>query len=347
MKVFGKTWDYFSLNELFPVIYKPNAYNAIELQFHRNGVRYITRTENNNGCKGYVINDDLAVEAGNAITIGDTTATIFYQQEDFICGEHIIVLRAPWLNRDRGLFVVSVLQKERFRYTYGRPFKREVIDKAKIKLPIVNDDDIRPDWNWIDNYMCQLQCFNSTSKVMDIYNGTFDRRSFVEADLVIEPASWKSFPIQEIFTHMEKCKCSNATDLLNAGNDIAYIGAKKKENGVMRYVKYDESLVTKGNCIVFIGDGQGSVGYCLYQPNDFIGSTTLIAGYNDFLNIYTALFLVSVFDLERYRYSFGRKYNKNAIINSKIKLPVDANGNPNWQFMEDYIKSLPYSKNIE
>lgn len=29
---------------------------------------------------------------------------------------------------------------------------------------------------------------------------------------------------------------------------------------------------------------------------------------------------------------------------SKIKLPVDNSWNPNWQFMEDYIKSLSYSK---
>jgi len=30
----------------------------------------------------------------------------------------------------------------------------------------------------------------------------------------------------------------------------------------------------------------------------------------------------------------------------KIKLPVDKKGNPDWKFMEDYIKSLPYSGSI-
>ena len=29
-----------------------------------------------------------------------------------------------------------------------------------------------------------------------------------------------------------------------------------------------------------------------------------------------------------------------------IKLPVDSKGEPDWKFMEDYIKSLPYSSNI-
>ena len=31
----------------------------------------------------------------------------------------------------------------------------------------------------------------------------------------------------------------------------------------------------------------------------------------------------------------------------KIKLPATPSGEPNWQFMEDYIKSLPFSRNIE
>jgi hypothetical protein len=30
---------------------------------------------------------------------------------------------------------------------------------------------------------------------------------------------------------------------------------------------------------------------------------------------------------------------------TKIKLPSD-DGKPDWQFMEDYIKSLPYSSNL-
>lgn len=156
----------------------------------------------------------------------------------------------------------------------------------------------------------------------------------------MDTSKWQWFKLSDkrLFPNIEKCKCSNATELLNKGDDIAYIGAKKRENGIMAYVQYDSSLSTNGNCIVFIGDGQGSVGYSLYQPREFIGSTTLIAGFNKKLNKYNALFIVSVLDLERYRYSFGRKYNKKAISNTYIKLPVDDAGNPNWQFMESFVK---------
>lgn len=158
---------------------------------------------------------------------------------------------------------------------------------------------------------------------------------------MIDRTEWHWFRVGDIFPP-QKCKCSNATELLEDGDEIAYVGAKKSENGVMRYVKREEKLVSRGNCIVFIGDGQGSVGYSLYQPVDFIGSTTLIAGYNEHLNPYNAAFLVSVLDLERFRYSFGRKYKKEVVANTKIQLPAikldNGDYTPDWKYMEDFVK---------
>lgn len=158
---------------------------------------------------------------------------------------------------------------------------------------------------------------------------------------MIDRRNWHWFRVGDLFPP-QKCKCSNATELLEDGDEIAYIGAKKSDNGVMRYVKRVENLVSHGNCIVFIGDGQGSVGYSLYQPVDFIGSTTLIVGYNENLNPYNAAFLVSVLDLERFRYSFGRKYKKEVVANTIIQLPaikLDNGGyTPDWKYMEDFVK---------
>ena len=59
------------------------------------------------------------------------------------------------------------------------------------------------------------------------------------------------------------------------------------------------------------------------------------------------MFLITLMKLERKRYNFGYKWNKTRMVDSKIKLPVNADNNPDWQFMEKYIKSLPYSGNLE
>lgn len=152
--------------------------------------------------------------------------------------------------------------------------------------------------------------------------------------------NWKEFKISEIFT-LKNCKCSNAGELIS-GNNLLYIGAKKNENGVIKTVGLDTNLVSKGNCIVFICDGQGSVGYCNYMDRDFIGSTTLTVGYNKNLNRFNAMFIVTILDKERFKYSYGRKYRAH-LEDTKIKLP-EKDGLPDWNFMEKYIKSLKYEK---
>ena len=158
---------------------------------------------------------------------------------------------------------------------------------------------------------------------------------------MLNTLEWKEFSLAKLF-EFENCKCANASEL-EEGNDVEYVGAKKSENGHMKFVKNDDDLITKGNCILFICDGQGSVGYSLYMPKDFIGSTTTCAGYNEHLNENIGLFLVTVLDLERPKYSFGRKY-KTHLKDTYIKLPADDVGNPNWKYMNEYIEKLKKSK---
>lgn len=188
----------------------------------------------------------------------------------------------------------------------------------------------------------------------------------------INVSQWAQFTVGGLFK-IEPTK-GTTTDELLQGDDIAYIAAKKESNGLemMCDKQGNESFISKGNCLVFIQLGQGSAGYVTYQEKDFIGmSGKTSCGYNMNLNKYNGVFLVSILDLERPKYSFGRSWTGDRLATTTIKLPAkqevnlkgqvvyvadekgsiikDANGNPvikmvpDWQFMEDYIKSIPYS----
>lgn len=109
----------------------------------------------------------------------------------------------------------------------------------------------------------------------------------------------------------------------------------------------NKDFISEGNCIVFIQLGAGSGGYSLYQPQKFIGMNGKIScGYNTHLNKYIGLFISTILDMDRYRYFFGRSWTGDRLKQSKIKLPVTKDGKPDWVFMENYIKSLPYSRMI-
>lgn len=153
-------WHWFSIGDYFNNPYKATAYNAIDLivcnKEDKKSIAYITRTDTNNGCKDYVINEDFDdIESGNAITIGDTTSTIYYQENEFICGDHMVVLRSTHLNKYVGLFITSLLNKERYRYNYGRAFNKGTIANTKLKLPAIknNKGEYEPDWDWMEEYI--------------------------------------------------------------------------------------------------------------------------------------------------------------------------------------------------
>ena len=61
------------------------------------------------------------------------------------------------------------------------------------------------------------------------------------------------------------------------------------------------------------------------------------------LNRYIAMFLCTLIEKERYRWAYGRKWRPKRMPASRIKLPVNSEGNPDWEYMENYIKGLPYS----
>lgn len=165
---------------------------------------------------------------------------------------------------------------------------------------------------------------------------------------------WKSFKIIKLFTRIESCKCGDAGSLED-GDDINYIGAKWRDNGVMARVSMVSNLVSKGNGVVFICSGDGSAGYAIYQDKDFIGSTTLKVGYIDgIMTPKIGLFIATVLCKERPKYGYGRKWLAERFTNTIIDLPIlrDSNGNavidtehkysdegyiPDWQYMEDFM----------
>ena len=150
--------------------------------------------------------------------------------------------------------------------------------------------------------------------------------------------NWKKFRMSEIFVLFERGKV-HSQNILPMGNDCFYVGAKKKQCGVMCRCGYDEELNSKGNCMIFICNGEGSVGYCNYMDRNFMASGDLILAYGDFLNTYTAMFIETLLDLERPKYSFGRKYGKH-VKNTFIPLPIDDNETPDWQWIENYVKEM-------
>lgn len=161
--------------------------------------------------------------------------------------------------------------------------------------------------------------------------------------ITLQDRDWKDFRLEDIF-NISRGSFKNVSDINPLGNNnIPVITASESNNGVSAYTTQSNNKTYK-NAITIANNG--SIGSAFYQAGIFTATTDISILSNKFLSIYNSLFITSIIFKEKYRFNYVRKWGIDRMKKSLIKLPVDAQGNPDWQFMEDYIKSLPYSKNL-
>lgn len=68
--------------------------------------------------------------------------------------------------------------------------------------------------------------------------------------------------------------------------------------------------------------------------------------YFEKFNKYIFLYFCTLLDLERYRYGYWRVLSKDRLWETILYIPIDDNWEPDWNFMENYIKSLSYSSSL-
>ena len=63
------------------------------------------------------------------------------------------------------------------------------------------------------------------------------------------------------------------------------------------------------------------------------------------LNRHIALYLIGCIEKQRVCFTYARKWRPKRMIRSKLLLPIDDLGNPNWDYMENVMRELE-SKSI-
>ena len=151
--------------------------------------------------------------------------------------------------------------------------------------------------------------------------------------------SWKEFIIEDYFDVFLSSGDLKFDDC-EPGN-IPLVSSGSTNNGVVGYIdeKGDgKAQIFKANCITVDM-------FCnaFYQDKDFYavshGRVNIL--YPKFkFNLQIGLFICSLIKKEQFKFSYGRAVYSSEIARMIIKLPATENGLPNWDFMEQYIKSL-------
>jgi hypothetical protein len=312
-----------ALQEIFDVSYG-NKFDLNKMNQSNGCVHFVGRSAKNNGVTAKVAKlESITPYSDGLITValGGSVLASFLQVKPFYTGQNIAVLSPKEnLSTIQKLFYCKAIHYNAYRFsTCGREANRTLRD---LQVPKIEN---LPKWvNDID-----LTRFDGA-------NHSFSENKTQE----LKTESWRWFELQELFEIKKGKRLTKAN--MKKGN-VPFIGAIDSNNGYREHI--GQKPIHEGNTISV--NYNGSVAEAFFQPKDFWASDDVNVLYPKFeLNQYIALFIITLIKHEKYRFNYGRKWHMERMNVSKIKLPVEKDGVPNYQFMENYIKTLPFSKRI-
>jgi len=311
------------LSDIFEVSYGVSLeLSNLETVNSEDGIPFISRRSGNNGVAAYV-SEIKGVEPNEPHTLsvagGGSVLETFYQAKPYYSSFHLFVLKPLCdLSVPEMLAYATIIRLNRYRYNYGRQANRTL---ACIDIPTVE---------YVRSRICDLSSPVKPSS-----------KSVSKDNLSLSSRNWKGFIVSDLF-EVRGTTSHTAMQIEEYGEGkFPYIVTSSENNGLKGYFdRYTE-------------DGQvltvdsATVGSCFYQAKNFSASDhveKLVPKFS--MDVYIALFFTTILGLEKFRYGYGRKFSQLRLNNTEINLPVDENGLPDWKFIREYMKSLPYSSNL-
>lgn len=310
------------LKDLFYIEYG-NQLDKNKMVECETGTNFVSRTSSNLGVDTKIENlaDVPSYEAGLiTATLGGTyLLSAFVQPAPFYTGQNIKVLRplTPMSFNEKIYYCLTISQN-RFRYTsHGREANKTFDDILVPPFPALP--------NWVNGVSIPLP-----------------KPEAVCANVVpLNPGCWKDFRYDQLFAIKKGKRLTKEN--MTEGN-TPFIGAIDSNNGYREFVSVQPNHSPNTITVNYNGNG---VADAYYQPQPYWASDDVNVLYPKFeMNPFTALFLCALIRQEKFRFNYGRKWHLGRMNEAIIKLPARADGQPDWEFIESYVKALPYSVSL-
>ena len=337
-------WQAFQINELFDV-YGSKTTKLEDLEYIGEGkFPYVTTQTTNNAVANFY---DFFTEDGKCLVIDSAViGNCSYQKGKFSASDHEEILRPKFdMTENIALFLTTIINQECYKYSYGRKRSQIKIKKEVIKLP--KDLNGKPNWKFMEEYIEKIKNSKINNKI-SIRESIIMKNKNLKKNFKFNTQNWKKFKLKELFDKIYKAKSHvkselSYSDFFRKGL-IPFITRTENNNGNDCYISREEVVEIEAGNAIIIGDTTSTI---FYQKDSFATGDHIIVCRAKWINEYTALFFKTVLEKERYKYSYGRAFKMELVKNTVIKLPIDKNGKLDINFMESYIKSLPYGDKLE
>lgn len=343
-KLNEKEWKPIQIVKLFDDISAGKISNASKFEKSDIGeIEYVAATNRNNGCL-YFLKDSGSlqkkIQSGNCIGFikdGNGSAGYsIYKFENFTSTVNVIYGYANWLNLNNGLFFVASQDKIKEKYSHGYKRNLSHLKGDKVMLPVTDQGE--PDYRYMEEY--------TKSKRKEFISRY---KAFVKKQMEgleykkipsLEEKEWNHFLIPEIFPKIQRGKRFKKAD--HESGNIPYVSSTALNNGIDGYVKKNDGTRVFDDCISLANSG--SVGAVFYEPFKYVGSDHVTCLKRSNTSQYIYLFLVTQIEKQGSNFNFNREINDARIKKMQVMLPVTDQGEPDYEYMEQYTKNIMLKK---
>ncbi|RPE74683.1 restriction endonuclease subunit S [Vulcaniibacterium tengchongense] len=287
------------------------------------GVNFVSRSLRNNGVSARVTVDVEPAQAGEiSVALGGTPLASFVQPEPFVCGRDVMILRArnPAMSLAEKLWWARCIWENRYRYSYGRQANRTL---GSLLVP----SEV-PDWV----YSVQLPSHEGLAKPAS------DRRPFIDPT----GPGWRDFALQDLFDIVKGRRVTKAD---RTAGTTRFVGASESNNGITDLADLPPIFPAGTLTVVYNGN---SVGNAFYQDEPYFACDDVnVLMPKHAMSRWVQLFIAAVIKHGRTRFTYGYKWTLARMKATTVRLPVDKQGKPDFAYMEDFMRGLPFSAAVE
>ena len=333
MKLDDREWQEFKIGDTFETdkgIYLHKK-NIIE-----GNNPYVSAKTGNNGVGNYIGNK--ALFNGNCITVEKINFSAYYQPHPFYCSHDVSVLFTKRLSKYSALFISHMIMKQGIKYSYGRQAQLNVTNRQSILLPVTDLGEI--DYNFMELY---AKNYEKNKKAIYLKYCKNKLSTIKEKNISkLQECEWKPFYIKEIFDNPQRGK--RIVDKNHIEGKTPLVSSYGQGNGVTHFIGNEEKIRKFSNCLS-IANGGSSAGKTFFHPYTFIAADHVTQCWNRELNEYQYLFLATAMTKALTgKYSFSHEISDPRLAKERIMLPATDSGEPDYLYMEQYIKNLMIAK---
>ncbi len=270
-----------------------------------------------------------------------------YRNYEYGADDHVAIVHTEHLAKYAAIFVTTACHTSacKGQFDYSRNFYASDADELIIQLPITDTGSI--DYTFMENFISELELKHLSElelkhlSELELYFQTTGLSTYAlnneenAALQMLDEIQWEEFSYSYIFDNIKQGRRLKKNDQLT-GN-IPFVMAGTTNTGIANYISNPVASFPHNSITIDI------FGNSFYRNYDFgAGDDTGVYWSNSknysqkVMLFFTAIISKSLLG----KFSYGKKLRSSQTENMKCLLPITAQGEPDYNFMELYIKAI-------